>query len=207
MDVLTIENKKRKIVSLDDLNVRFYEEVKQEIEKISVEQKEQISKVVDEFVKPTVQVNNDTSKQIPNLTLEETTFLRDCVGDLENTGEISEVAATISSLENSLDSLTPKVPIIPEKKLEKLKDNAKMKLMKKTVREELKDVHYDKNPELANLENTIILNADILKKDFIDEKTEQDDEKMSKRSKVIILSLFIILILFACSIPFIIRFI
>lgn len=206
MDVLTIEKQKRKMIPLDDLNVRFFEE----IEKLTVEPKkevkEQSSKTEHEFVKPTLQVNHDTSKSIPDLTLEETNVLRDCVGNLENTGEINEVAATISSLENSLNSLTPKVPIIPEKKLEKLKENAKMKLLKKNVREELKDVHYDKNPELANLENTIILNADILKKDMTYEKIDKDDEKKNKRSKLIILSLFVILILFACSIPFIIQF-
>lgn len=181
MDGLLTESKKRPIIALDDIKIKFFEEI-----------------VVEE---------THEKKEIPiEHKVEEVDFIHDVVGRTEQSESIHEVEETISSLENSIDSLTPKVPVIPEKKLEKIKDTAKIKLMKKTVREDLKNVHYDEQPELANLENTIILNADILKKDMVMEKPEKDEEKSNKRSKIIILSLFIILILFACSIPLFIRF-
>lgn len=175
MDILKV---KRPIIALDDIQIKFHEEIEKE--------------------KPQVTT--------PVVNKEDAILLKDMVGEIESKEQLHEVEETISSLENSLDVLTPKVPIIPEKRLEKIKETSKMKLMKKTVREELKDVHYDVKPELANLENTIILNADILKKDIADEKKEKDEEKSNKRSKIIILSLFIILILFACSIPLLVRF-
>lgn len=148
-------------------------------------------------------VEFEHQKKIDHIETSVAPFLSDIVGDLENTSPLNQVEETIRNLENSIDSLAPKVPVIPEGKLARIKENAKMKLKKRTIREELKEVHYDANPEIANLENTIILNSEILKQDL--EYSRQDEEviKNNNRGKYFVIGLFILLVLFAVMVPFI----
>lgn len=139
-------------------------------------------------------------------TRESVPVLTDTVGVLEERQDVSEVEKTIQTLEYSIDSLAPKVPVVPEKKLVKMKETAKKRLAKRTIKEELKEVRYDAKPELANLENTIILNSEILKQDLEESQKEQVVSKNSDRGKLLIIGLFVFLILFAASVPFIARF-
>lgn len=139
--------------------------------------------------------------------VEEQNVLFDPIAEIATKEATNEVEQTISVFENSLNSLAPKIPVVPEKKLEQIKSNAKSKLLKKSIKEELREVKYDKNPELANLENTIILNADILKKDIEEQHSIKDEEKNSNRSKILVYSLFAFLIVFVCTIPVIVQFV
>lgn len=148
-------------------------------------------------------VEFEHQKKIDSVESEVAPILTDTVGDLGNVSPLNQVEETIRTLENSIDSLAPKVPVVPEGKLAKIKENAKMKLKKRTIREELKDVHYDANPEIANLENTIILNSEILKQDLEYSRQDEVVVKNSNRGKYFVIGLFILLILFAVMVPFI----
>lgn len=148
-------------------------------------------------------VEFEHQKRVEPVAVETTPILTNTVGDLRNISPLGEVEETIRTLEDSIDSLAPKVPVVPEGKLAKIKENAKMKLAKKTIREELAEVHYDANPEIANLENTIILNSEILKQDLKYSKQDEVVAKNSNRGKYFIISLFILLVLFAVMVPFI----
>lgn len=148
-------------------------------------------------------VEFEHQKKINHLEEEIAPILTDNVGDLENTSPLNKVEETIRTLEDSIDSLAPKVPVVPEGKIAKMKENAKRKLAKRTIREELKDVHYDANPEIANLENTIILNSEILKQDLEYSRQDEVVAKNSNRGKYFVIGLFILLVLFAVMVPFI----
>lgn len=149
-------------------------------------------------------VEFEHQKLMRQVTMRESTpVLTDTVGALEERQGVSEVEETIQTLEYSIDSLAPKVPVVPETKLVDMKENAKKRLAKKTMREELKEVRYDDKPELANLENTIILNSEILKQDIEESQKAQVVSKNNNRGKILIIGLFLFLILFAASVPFI----
>lgn len=148
-------------------------------------------------------VEFEHQKKIDQVETEAIPVLTDTVGDLGNVSPLNQVEETIRTLENSIDSLAPKVPVVPEGKLAKIKENAKMKLKKRTIREELKDVHYDANPEIANLENTIILNSEILKQDLEYSRQDEVVVKNSNRGKYFVIGLFILLVIFAVMVPFI----
>lgn len=147
------------------------------------------------------------SKSNNNLYNENDTVLSSSVGKMTDESHLNEVEETINALENSIGSIAPKVPIIPEKKIEKIKLVAREKLAKKTVREELKDFKFDENPELANLENTIVLNAEVLKQGLVHSNKKRNEDKVSKKGIVVVIVLFVILILFALTIPFLVNYI
>lgn len=148
-------------------------------------------------------VEFEHQKKIEHIETEVTPVLNDTVGALGSVSPLNQVEETIRTLEDSIDALAPKVPVVPEGKLAKIKENAKMKLKKRTIREELKDVHYDANPEIANLENTIILNSEILKQDLEYSRQDEVVVKNSNRGKYFVIGLFILLVLFAVMLPFI----
>lgn len=145
------------------------------------------------------------SKNKNDLYSESDSLLSSSVGKMTDESNINEVEETIYTLENSIDSIAPKVPIVPEKKIEKIKIAAKERLAKKTVREELKDVKFDDNPELANLESTIVLNAEVLKQGLIHSSKKRNEEKANKKGIIVVIILFVILVLFSLSIPFIVN--
>lgn len=139
--------------------------------------------------------------------VEEQNILFGSIAEIATKEVTNEVEQTISVFENSLNSLAPKIPVVPEKQLERIKNNAKNKLIKKPIKEEIRKIKYDENPELANLENTIILNADILRKDLKKQHLINEEEQHSIRSKMLVYSLFAFLVLFVCTIPVIVQFV
>lgn len=129
------------------------------------------------------------------------------VGKLDATSPLDSTFETIDTLEDSINSVVPKVPIIVDDKLEKIKITVKKKMAKKTVREELKDIHYDEAPELANLENTLILNAEILRLEL--EKSRVSEKKASNNriGRNIIVAMFSLLIVFSFLLPYFVEYV
>lgn len=134
-------------------------------------------------------------------------ILETAVGKLDSTSPLDSTFQTIDTLEDSIDSVAPKVPIIVDDKLEKIKITVKKKMAKKTVQEELKDIHYDEAPELANLENTLILNAEILRLEL--EKSRVSEKKASNNriGRNIIVAMFSLLIVFSFLLPYFVEYV
>lgn len=135
---------------------------------------------------------------------EEASLIEGTVSGFKDGTDTVKIVSVMGTLATSLDALAPKVPIISEKKLEKIKVTAKEKLAKKPIREELTKLEYDEIPEMANLENTVVLNAEILKQTLEKTKNEKNYELYNKIGKASVLIMMLILVVFAFSIPFII---
>lgn len=196
----TVAPKRKKripIIALDDIVLTYADEVEvhpQEpvIEKFSLNQEH-------------VEIKKDAQ---PEEKIEKTAILEPAV-EIPSTPSIAEpmeeIDATLSHLEKTITEAEPNIASaeLPSVAREEIILPTKLG---NTVTQDLEKISYDEKPELANLENTIRLNADILKPEIQEEEMEKDEEKSNKKGKIIIAGLFLLLVIFAISIPFIVNY-
>lgn len=134
-------------------------------------------------------------------------ILSNSIGNLDNTSPLDPTLETIETLEKSIDSVVPKVPLVIDDSLKKMKIEIKKKMSKKTVREELKDVHFDEIPERANLENTLVLNAEILRQELAKSEKVEKKAKTNRVGRNIVVAMFASLIIFSVILPYLVEYI
>ncbi len=138
---------------------------------------------------------------------ENVSVLTSAVGDLDSTSPLENTLETIDNLESSIDSAFPKVPVISTESIKKIKLDIKKKMEKKTIKEELNEVTYDEMPELANLENTIILNAAILKQELRKSEVKEEKAKINRLGRNVVIAMYVLLALVSFVLPYIAKYI
>ena len=129
------------------------------------------------------------------------------VGKIDTVSPLTTTLETIDTLEESIDSVVPKVPIVVDDSIKKIKIDVKKKMAKKTVREELKEVQPDEVPELANLENTLVLNAAILKQELEKSKQKELKAHTNRMGRNIMIALYAVLVIFSLVLPFLVEYV
>ncbi len=155
-------------------------------------------------IKASFKTDQERSEYVVKETV---SVLADTPGILENTNDLSNTFKTINNMENKIDSVSPKLNVNLEKSVKSvraIKDNLKTKIEKSKKDYEFKNISFDDNPERANLEDTLVLNAAILRKELARAKKDEHVLTISNRSKKIVFALYLILFVSTLFLPYII---
>ncbi len=152
-------------------------------------------------IKAKFKVDQERSEYIVN---ESISVLSDTPGILENTNDLSNTFKTIDNMENKINSVSPKLNVNLDKSVKSIKDSLKTKLNKSKKDYEFKNISFDDNPERANLEDTLVLNAAILKRELARAQKNEKVLSISNRSKKIVFALYLVLFVCTLFLPYLI---